>query len=76
VYNDSQISFYPNPTSGVLNVSKSISDVVIYDVIGRKVYTCASVEASMDLTGLHAGQYFLVGTVDGQRVSTKLMIKK
>jgi hypothetical protein len=30
----------------------------------------------MDLTGLHAGQYFLVGTVDGQRVSTKLMIKK
>jgi len=76
IYNDSQISFYPNPTSGLLNVSKSISDVVIYDVIGRKVYTCSNVENCIDLTELQVGQYFLVGTVDGQRVSTKLMIKK
>lgn len=76
IYNDSQISFYPNPTSGLLNVSKSISDVVIYDVIGRKVYTCSNVENCIDLTELQVGQYFLVGTVDRQRVSTKLMIKK
>ena len=76
VYNDSQVVVYPNPTTGILNVSKDMQDVEIYDVIGRKVYTCASVENSIDLTELHVGQYFLVGTVDGVRVSTKLMIKK
>ena len=76
VYNDLQVVVYPNPTSGVLNVSKAMENVEIYDVIGRKVYTCASVENSIDLTELHVGQYFLVGTVNGERVSTKLMIKK
>ena len=76
VYNDSRVSIYPNPTSGILNVSKTMTNVEVYDVIGRKVYTCSVVENSIDLTELHAGQYFLVGEVEGQRVSTKLMIKK
>ncbi len=76
VYNDSQISVYPNPTSGLLNVSKAMENVEIYDVIGRKVYTCVAVENCIDLSELHAGQYFLVATVEGQRISTKIMIKK
>ena len=76
MYNDSQISIYPNPTSGILNVSKAMENVEIYDVIGRKVYTCSNVENCIDLTELQVGQYFLVATVEGQRVSTKLMIKK
>ena len=51
-------------------------DVEIYDVIGRKVYTCAAIENCIDLSDLHAGQYFLVATVEGQRISTKIMVKK
>ena len=76
VYNDSQVVVYPNPTTGILNVSKDMQDVEIYDVIGRKIYTCAVVENCIDLSELHVGQYFLIATVEGQRVSTKLMIKK
>lgn len=76
VYDESQMHVYPNPTSGLLNVSKAMENVEIYDVIGRKVYTCAAVENSIDLSELHAGQYFLVATVEGQRISTKIMIKK
>ena len=55
---------------------KKVENVEIYDVIGRKVYTCAAVENCIDLSELHAGQYFMVATIEGQRVSTKLMIKK
>jgi hypothetical protein len=73
---DAEIGVYPNPTTGVLNVSKAMTDVVVYDVIGRKVYTQSAVEQSIDLSGLHAGQYFLVGLVDGEKYSTKIMIKK
>ena len=76
VYDASQMFVYPNPTSGLLNVSKAMENVEIYDVIGRKVYTCATVENSIDLSELHAGQYFLVAIVEGERISTKIMIKK
>ena len=73
---DAELSVYPNPTTGVLNVSKAMTDVVVYDVIGRKVYTQSAVEQSIDLSGLNAGQYFLVALVDGEKYSTKIMIKK
>ena len=76
VYDASQLQVYPNPTSGLLNVSKIMENVEIYDVIGRKVYTQSVVENVIDLSELHVGQYFLVATVDGERISTKIMIKK
>ena len=76
VYDASQLQVYPNPTSGLLNVSKAMENVEIYDVIGRKVYTQSVVENVIDLSELHVGQYFLVATVDGERISTKIMIKK
>ena len=77
VNGDMQVCIYPNPTSGILNVSKAMADVEIYDVIGRKVYSQSRVESSIDLSELQVGQYFLVGTtVEGERVSTKLMIKR
>jgi hypothetical protein len=48
----------------------------VYDVIGRKVYAQSNVEQSVDLSELQAGQYILVGEVDGVKYSTKIMIKK
>ena len=53
-----------------------MTDVEIYDVVGRKVYTQSVVANAIDLSALNAGQYFLVATVDGERYSTKIMIKK
>ena len=75
-YSDSQIGVYPNPTSGMLNLSKAMTNVAIYDVTGRKVYAQSVVEETIDLSALHAGQYFLVATVDGKLYSTKLLIQK
>ena len=75
-YNDSQISIYPNPTSGILNLSKSMTNVAIYDVIGREVYAQSVAEAAIDLSALQAGHYLLVATIDGKRYSTKLLIQK
>ena len=76
IFDNQSLVVYPNPTMGILNLSKSMTNVVIYDVIGRKVYTQSNVEKSIDLSELNEGQYFLVGEVDGKRYSTKLMIKK
>ena len=75
-YNDSQISIYPNPTSGMFNLSKSMTNVAIYDVIGRKVYAQSVAEAAIDLSALQAGHYLLVATVEGKHYSTKLLIQK
>lgn len=73
---DAEMGVYPNPTTGVLNVAKAMSDVVVYDVIGRKVYTQSNVEQYIDLSELQAGQYILMGQVNGVKYSTKIMIKK
>ena len=75
-YNDSQISIYPNPTSGILNLSKLMTNVAIYDVIGREVYAQSVAEAMIDLSALQAGHYLLVATVEGKHYSTKLLIQK
>ncbi len=75
VYN-TEFGVYPNPTTGVLNMIKSMTSVEVYDVIGRKVYAQSNVEQSVDLSELQAGQYILVGEVDGVRCSVKIMLKK
>jgi hypothetical protein len=75
VYNG-EFEVYPNPTTGVLNMTKAMTSVEVYDVIGRKVYAQSNVEQSVDLSELQAGQYILVGEVDGVKYSTKIMIKK
>ncbi len=75
VYNG-EFGVYPNPTTGVLNMTKAMTSVEVYDVIGRKVYAQSNVEQRVDLSELQAGQYILVGEVDGVKYSTKIMIKK
>jgi hypothetical protein len=76
VYGVSQMDVYPNPTTGVLNVSGRLENVVVYDVVGRKVYAQSEVESYIDLSGLQAGQYLMIGEVDGCLYSTKVVLKK
>ena len=76
VVNMSGIQIYPNPTSGLLNISENLKNVAIYDVVGRKVYVQSEAEATIDLSNLAVGQYLLVAEVEGQLISTKIVIKK
>ena len=72
---DNNIVIYPNPTTGVLNFSDELSDIEVFDIVGRCVYTSSTVESSINLAGITAGTYFLVADCDGERVSVKFVVK-
>ena len=75
VISDNNIAVYPNPTSGVLNFSEELSNVEVFDIVGRCVYSSTSVEKSINLSGMTAGAYFLVADYEGTRVSVKFIVK-
>ena len=64
---------YPNPTMGVLNFSEELSNVRVFDVTGRQVYSASVVVSAIDLSEIGAGTYFLVAEKDGELVSTKIV---
>ena len=70
---EKDLSVYPNPTTGVLNLSNALTDVQLFDVTGRVVYSNSVVESTIDLSNLANGTYFLVANKEGQRISTKVV---
>ena len=72
---DNNIVVYPNPTNGVLNFSEEMSNIEVFDIVGRRVYTSSTVESSINLAGVTAGTYFLVANSKDARVSVKFVVK-
>lgn len=63
---ESQFKFYPNPTSGVLNVTinileEKIFNAIIYDIYGKIVSKKSNLENQnkIDLSDLNKGSYFI-----------------
>ncbi|MCQ2284833.1 MAG: fibronectin type III domain-containing protein, partial [Bacteroidales bacterium] len=76
---DGNISIFPNPTTGMVQVSSSkfqVSSVDVYDVYGKLLKTDAMIgNNTVDLSSYAAGVYFLrVSTENG--VVTKRVVKK
>jgi hypothetical protein len=57
----------------VLNITDALTDVQLFDVTGRVVYANSVVEATIDLSNLANGTYFLVANKEGQLISTKVV---
>ena len=70
---NSDLGVYPNPTDGILNISSNFTNVEIFDIMGRKVYSASEVESVIDLTQLSAGTYILMATDGSSKVSTKII---
>lgn len=71
-----EFKVYPNPTSGVLNISsdEEIQNIAIYSLLGRKVGT--STNTQMDISNLAAGVYLLkLETKDG-KTGTRRIVKQ
>lgn len=72
-------NFYPNPTTGVLNLSanKNIESVSIFSLLGQKIMTTKIAAASSDinLSGLSSGTYIMEVTVEG-KIGTFKITKK
>lgn len=69
-----EVSVYPNPTSGILNITGNelITNVKIIDVRGREVFKQNElVEKYIDLSELSAGYYILKGEIEGKLFQTK-----
>jgi hypothetical protein len=73
---DRNFMLYPNPTNGILNVAEELSDVQLFDVAGRCVYSASAVVSTIDLSDMANGTYFLVADKKGERISAKIIVNK
>ena len=72
-------SFYPNPTSDVLNLKANgnIESVSLFNLLGQKVKSVKvdATSSNISLEGLAKGNYVMQVTVDGQTANYKITKK-
>lgn len=76
----SKLSIFPNPTSGIVNISisdKVIDKVEVLDAIGNTILSveCDNNEVSIDLTKFGTGVYFVKVTSESDTVVEKIVLK-
>jgi hypothetical protein len=74
------IAIFPNPTSGILNVTaiEVNSSIEVFNVIGEKVYSGNLVKGnnSIDLSVLSNGAYFVKMNSNNQIITKKVVLAK
>lgn len=78
--NSSSLSIFPNPTSGVVNISisdKVIDKVEVVDILGKTILSvkCDNNEVSIDLTKYDRGIYFVKVTSENETVVEKVILE-
>ncbi len=74
-----ELNIYPNPTSGIVNISAKTSNnqIQVFDATGRSVY---SINSNKQLTTLDLSAYgkglYLIKVSDGKNIVTKKIIVK
>jgi hypothetical protein len=76
------LDIYPNPSTGKLTVELSAEitgDIEIFNILGSKIHTIKregnNARYEIDLTGHSAGIYMVNVTINGQRISKKLVLQ-
>ena len=76
-----QITAYPNPTNGILNINSktsSIKEASVYDLLGRNVHSIkfpALNNVTLDLKSIQTGAYILKVTSDSGTTETVKIMK-
>lgn len=75
-FDDKQISIYPNPTNGILNVEaiETISRIEIFNILGSLVKATEN-SNKIDITELNSGTYFAKITSTEGKVKTQKIVK-
>lgn len=77
--NATKFSYYPNPTTGILNLTASskIESIEVINVAGQKVMNFApkSDKSEINLSNLPKGLYFVKATVNGKVITNKVIKK-
>lgn len=77
-----QITAYPNPTNGILNLnseSSIIKQASVFDLSGKQVYSSkfsGTNNVTLDLKSVQTGVYFLKTTTDSGKTETITILKK
>ncbi|MDP2687988.1 MAG: T9SS type A sorting domain-containing protein, partial [Aequorivita sp.] len=70
-------SYYPNPTTGVLNLKSvdNIEHVLLYNLLGQVVIDnrVNATTSQVDITGLSTGTYLMKVTVNGETGTYKVL---
>jgi hypothetical protein len=76
-FDNASFKYYPNPVTDILTVSysSSISDVVIYNLLGQQVVSVKpnATQTQVDLSGLTAGTYMVKVTSDEVTKTVKVV---
>lgn len=78
-FQKSEISIYPNPTSGVLNIvlddKSTFGKIDIFDATGKNIFSQEkfSTTATIDVQDFQPGVYFVSVFVDGNKRTTKFI---
>jgi photosystem II stability/assembly factor-like uncharacterized protein len=81
IYNGPEISVFPNPSQGEIQIKLSQfpekANVIIYDVLGRKVYEKSFAEHSLklDVSNLAGGNYYIKVTTNFGSKTEKILIR-
>lgn len=74
-----KIEYYPNPVKDILNIAskKEISNVVIFDLSGKKVHTQSinNKQAQINISHLNSGIYIVKAELNGETKSFKIIKK-
>ena len=74
--NNSSFNMYPNPTTGLIKIEGvKGANVIVYDMLGTVVYSevSTSVNATIDLSSLNTGNYF-VKIINNNEVATQKIV--
>ena len=70
----SKTSFSPNPSTSIITFSQEITDLEIYDIMGKKIKSYEKTVNTFDVADLQQGIYLLKGkTSDGNSFNEKLI---
>ena len=73
MFEGTPVTIFPNPTLGEVNFSQPVTDVVIFDLAGKKVTQHAQPCSSIDLESLKPGWYAVQFSHGGQRWTQQII---
>jgi hypothetical protein len=77
-FSKSELSIFPNPTNGFVNIKtpfSGVKNIQLYDIMGRQVLSTKLNSDVLDVSSVHSGLYLLRISIDDRSSTTKLIIE-
>ncbi|HYG16191.1 MAG TPA: endonuclease/exonuclease/phosphatase family protein [Bacteroidia bacterium] len=68
------ISIYPNPAYGIINIPVNLEKLTIYSIAGKAVITLDNPGNEINISGLENGMYYLTASYPGYLITAKFAV--